>query len=394
MENEGEIEKSKPSKEKGDRGKSIGKKMATAALIFGLSAGSGGCSVGEDSKQRQTEPLSPDSIEEVSEVDIEKVDSVEIPSKEKNVFSVPIEADDSFNINLHDDVVRYINSVYAVEGEEVKYSVFEEKKGQNHFEKVASFINSLVGEDIEHNPDYVELKVPGGEVFYGSKNQFLTFDFETPIQVPGVSIVPESKESIEEGLKKITSEIVDGGFEHKVDKIVKEGDYYIVSYRRLLDDVPIYTLDNKPHLVLSQEGKLKGGGIWLKEFDKVSEVGLLSGEEFMKKVNMVDYPKTFSYGPASEIGNNTEVLDTALAPKYVRTFHQPGAWKSGGLVNISKAELVYYFSHLGEKVLPTFYLGGEGYQNVPEASAGKFGEKREIISKVLANAMSSEYVKK
>lgn len=419
MENKGEInktevdvdEKEQVSKrdKKPSRKKNIKEKALTAALVGGLLTGSAGCNVGQDNNQEKTEPIIPEPIEETLDIDREDMDSIDIPiptptqevlSEEHDVFELPVKAEDSLHINLDSNIVEYIDNVYVAKGEVIKYPVFDTKEGQDHFENLSVFINSLFDEEIILNPNIRTWEIPDGTITYGKFNNFLWLDFEEPIDIPGVQINPESKESIQEGLKEITSRIVDGGFEHKIDKIVREGDYYKVHYRRLLNGIPFHTIDYQPYLYLSLDGKIKHAGILLREFEQIGEVSLLSGDEFNKNINAPDYPKTFLYVPASVGVKNLNcdyvVQHGAYGSTRFHTFdpmYRKG--EDAGVADLTEIELVYYYRFLqgdDEKPpLPMFLLGGEGYLKRQLADGGN--DKFDLLVKVLANAMSPDHIK-
>ena len=393
--------------------KSFKEKAVTAALVVGLLTGSAGCNVGQNNGQEKTEPVMPDPIEETLYIDREEVESIDIPkqeedlSEEPDVFELPVRAENRLHINLDSNIVEYINNVHVAEGEVIKYPVFDTKEGQDHFENLAVFIDSLFDEDVVLNPDRLVWEIPGGSVSYGNKtNNFLFMDFEKPIEIPGVQINPESKESIQEGLKEITSRIVDGGFEHKIDQIVREGDYYIVHYRRLLNGIPFHSTAYQPYLYLFVDGKIKHAGILLREFEQIGEVSLFSGDEFNKNINAPDYPKTFAWIPPIVAPDYPNISWPAEAQSgsVGLQFHGTGSiyreGKDGGVADLKDVELVYYYRFLqmdDEKPpLPMFLLEGKGYINIPEQvvkerSDGK--DKVEIFVRVLANAISFEHVK-
>ncbi len=403
------IEKPGQFREASSRRKSFKEKALTAALVGGLLTGSAGCNVGQNNNQEKTEPIIPDPIEETLDIDREDKDSIEIPSQEvlseeRDVFELPVREQKLLPyLNVHSNIVEYIDSVRVAEGEVIKYPVFDTKEGQDHFENLAVFIDSLVDEDVILNPNLITWEIPGGTVVYSGGNNFLTLDFETPKNIPGVQINPESKESIEEGLKKITSEIVDGGFEHKIDQVFKEGDYYKVHYRRLLNGVPVFATNYQPYLILSPEGKLKEGGIWLREFEPVGEVKLLSGDEFNKNINDSDYPRTFScIEPSMVVGYPDGYWPHQSEHQFFRgrEFHDYsmgifGLGKESGVFDLTDVELVYYYRFLqgdDEKPpLPMFLLGGEGQIKSQLADGGE--DKFDLLARVLANAISFDNIK-
>ena len=415
MENKGEISKTEldvdekeqdqasKREEKLPRRKNIKEKALTAALVGGLLTGSAGCNVGQNNNQEKTEPVMPDPIEETLDIDrdMEEIKSVDIPvqeealSEESDVFELSVGELNLPQLNLHSNILKYVDSVHVTEGEVTKYPVFDTKEKQDHFENLAVFIDSLFDEDVNLDPAYIQWEVPGGEVIYGRGNNFLTLNFETPKSIPGVQINPESKESIQEGLKEITSRIVDDGFEHKIDQIIKEGDYYKVQFRRLLNGTPVYTKDYQPYLILSPEGKLKEGGIWLREFERIGEVKLLSSDDFSKHINNPDYPRAFSYILPEVVADYPDGYWPDESQFRGLEFHDFSYifldGKEAGFVNLTDAELVYYYRFLqrdDEKPpVPMFLLGGKGSINY------RGEEPQEILAKVLANAISFEHVK-
>ena len=396
------IEKSGRSRVASSLRKSFKEKAVTAALVGGLLIGSVGCNVDQNNGQEKTEPVMPDPIEETLDIDREEVESIDIPkqeevlSEEPDVFELPVGELNLPQLNLHGNILKYVDSVHVTEGEVIKYPVFDTKEGQDHFENLAVFIDSLFNEEVVLNPDRLLWEIPGVSVSYGNKtNNFLFMDFEKPIEIPGVQMNPESKESIQEGLMEITSRIVDGGFEHKIDQIIKEGDYYKVQFRRLLNGIPLHTIHHEPFLILSLEGKLNNAGILLREFEQIGEVSLLSGDELSKHINELDYPRAFSYVPPEAVVGYPEGYWPDERHLQGLEFHDFSYifWdgKEAGFVDLTDAELVYYYKFLqidDEKPpVPMFLLGGKGYINY------RGEEPKEILAKVLANAISFEHVK-
>ena len=369
--------------------KSMAQKAATLTLAGTLLASTaGGCSTNKGSEEKSSPPIDPDPIEEVLDSKEEDfLENDEIRIEKQNVFSPLVETNDHFQINLPSNIPEF-------ENKDLKYSVFESREGGYYLEEVRNFVNALVDEQIDEKnplpafPKYTRWDFDGGSIAYSTApKHFVEISSEKPFSLPNVQINPESKESVQEALVKMTSEFFTGDFEYRVDEISKEGEYYKVNYSRLLEGVPIYETDYPLYLVFSQDGKLKEGRIWLKEFEKKGEVSLLPKDKLAENIHSKEYPKSVAFRVPSVIETGAE---TDFYPHH-RQFTLPGD-KQSGVINVEEGELVYYYRFFKEEsVLPMLRLKGEGFVN-PEVMFIGDTETRKAKFEVLANAMSSEYV--
>jgi hypothetical protein len=376
------------------RRKSLKQKIVTAALVGGLLTG-GGCTASKGLEQKNTEPINSDPVEEVdgskTEIDIND-DEVTIES-EKTYPSL-IEKNDSFQLNLSSDILDYIDNVYPTENEVLKHAVFEVKKEQDHLKNVEQFVLSVANQQVERenplpsSPSYSKWEMDNGFISYSEYNHFLEMEFKDPLFLNDLQINPESKKSVQEGLQKLGADFFDENFDYRVDEIVKEGDYYRVNYSRLLEGVPVYQADYPLYLVLTQDGKLKEGRIWLQEFEETGEVSLLSRDKFAQNINKKEFPKSVSF----TVPGLTETGALSDFFPHHSNLSLPDEQKAG-FIRLESVELVHYYRfHRDETfAMPMFRLKGSGVIN-PEVMFIGDEKVREATFEVLVNAADSKYI--
>ncbi len=371
------------------RRKSIKEKIITAALVTSFMVS--GCSTSKGIEETKEHPLSLDSLGTV--VDLEEEE--ELKDEVEKLIPPLVEPNNSFQINVSQNVVEQIDVLQSKEGEKIAYPVWQiEKGGPRVVQSIRDFVDSVALTDVVENQakapydfDYIEWGFDNGLVYYNNMgHSFLDLDFTTPVDFEGLEVDLSDDESLEKFLEDLDSKFFQIGFEHRVDGVLKQGDYYKVNYSRLLDGIPIYNFAYPSFLTFTQDGKLKEGRIWMAGFKKTDEVTLLSGTEIIENINNPTYPKSVVFENLEE--------DTDFIGDGFPRFFQHHLWRmwgrdrDGGDINLEDLELVYYFKINDTKgrtyALPMFKLKGTGEV--------KWLENLETNFEVLANALELKYI--
>jgi hypothetical protein len=358
-----------------------------------------GC--GSDSDLME-EPVEPEEIVEAEaelepeEVACELETEVMDESEVKLTFHPGLGKNNEYEINISNEIVEQIEDFRFNEGEILKYPVLRIKEAAypERVEQLRKFTESIATQDIREEENFL-----GGNSYYKFKfgnhsyvlldyySNFCAMKFEEPISIPGIEINLDDKESLEKALEDIDAQFFSLGLKHRVASIVeREEGFYRINFTRLLDGVGVDVIDSTSvSLLVSQDGKIKEAKLWLAEFEKIDEVSLISGEEFVENVVKKEYPKAImSELPYYDIAysyRGTQFTGYCL-DDFLR-YEQ-----DNGVVNLKEVELMYYFFDNNQLILPVFRLGGDGLISAKGAREG-YDTQYEMIT----NAMALEYVK-
>jgi|GEM_PF-2054090 len=217
-------------------------------------------------------------------------------------------------------------------------------------------------------------------ITYSEDRGTLFMKFQQPIYIPKIDFNPRDVDNLERNLNNLATNYFSPRFEYEINEIGMEGNYYRVEYSRTLGEYPIYLELPREYLLLTPDGRLKGGMFLLAEFLEYTgmQYPLISSENLRANVSLREYPK------------NVEFKN--LAPEIEEEFYTHGfaafsnPFKQEGEIEINSMELVYFYTGMSQEiVVPTFLFKGSGLLDVN-------GSLEEADFTVVANALDLEYV--
>lgn len=353
---------------------SVTKKLGRTVVPVALALGMVGCSGEKESeKNKQQTPLEDPNQEDVlnrSDSLEEEIESVHV--NEDGELEVNRSEDEdkvyfeNYNINFSDQVLK------ALAEYEKEYNIYEVKK-DTQVEKVKNFVDALnivnleyekkshpavEGDSLHHIDQSNYIWKKGNDfIHYRASNDLLTMVFDEGQSIPNLDIVPGDKNSVEEGIKQISSDFFSQNFDYRVDSIVKDGDNYRVEYSRLLDGIPIKLDIGSLKLILTADGKLKEGWFSLAEFEKASKERLNSSQSIVDRVNDINAHKILSF-----TFPNFETEIEKFGP-----YGYSSTGMETGMVNLKKANIAYrYDNKFQNDVSPYVNFEGTGFVEIED----------------------------
>ena len=275
------------------------------------------------------------------------------------------------------------NQIVQKEGNYPGFAV----KEVSHFDWSENFVNQIGKGSLEYT---TSASAEGGIshywendsewVTYDESRDFLFMKFDTPIYIPGVTFNPRNESGLQEDLSTLATNYFSSDFEYSIDDVYISGNFYRVEYSRVLVDIPIYLELPREYLLLTPDGRLKGGMFLLAEFLEYTgmQYPLVSSENLRANISLREYPK------------NVEFKN--LAPEIEEEFYTHGfaafsnPFKQEGEIEINTMEIVYFYTGMSQEiVVPTFLFKGSGLLDVN-------GSLEEADFTVIANALDLEYV--